>query len=83
MSVSIETISAPEIEIATPDSTSRPKTSWSGLSQVENSIRNTSENCSSGITSMTGATATAEKKKPCAIATNTPGKGEPARVLAA
>ena len=52
--------------------TSQPDTSCSGLSQFEKKIRNTSDICRSGMTSITGATATAEKKKPCAMATNTP-----------
>ena len=45
-------------------------------------MRNASDNCSSGITSMTGATATAAKKKPCAIATNTPEQANQRRVFA-
>ena len=40
----METMSAPVIETATPVSTTQPNTSWSGLSQVENSSRNTSDN---------------------------------------
>src|SRR4051812_37510198 len=70
--VSIETISAPATEITTPASTSGPTISCAGLSQVENSIRNASDNCKSGITSMTGAIDTAAKKNPCAAATHTP-----------
>src|SRR4051812_27741296 len=79
--VSIDTINAPVTEITTPANTSGPTISCAGLSQVENSIRNASDNCNSGITSMTGAMDTAAKKNPCAAATNTPDKANQRALL--